>query len=199
MKNIYILLFVTVLLMGCDSSKKVSKEEYSALNEALSQILQPYGMTFTKPGELEEIAKEHNINLNSTMSEKQGDLIRKSIAERRGGYEFSISDTLFDVASTDIRYDFYLKIDTIELERKEFPSALIKQYKLVIPENYKIITKKEDRKGKFVGSIKLGRVLFDKSEKKAIVGYIKNDSIDGKNNNLQFVRLRKLRGEWVAK
>lgn len=197
MKNYFILIFLLIIVTGCNPGKNISKEEYAVLNRAVNHILQPYGMTITTSAELDHIAKNNNVDL-SNIPHKDAETMSKSINESKG-YEFMISDTLFDVSATSGKYEWHEKIDSIKPVMEKIPSAVMTPGNIKFIDGYTRITKKSEQKGEFIGKIKVGRVIFDESGKKALVDYTKCNNIDGTDCNYHIIRLRKIDDEWIVR
>lgn len=196
MKKISILAVLFTFLTSSGQGKSITEDEYEVLNKAIDHAIQPLGFVLTSSEELDEIALRYNINL-SNLSEKDNKVINKVLAEKRR-YEFALSDTLLEVSTHNKKYSRAIERDSIKPMAEKLPLTIMDNNMLKLPEGYKRISKKSDQNpnGQFIGSIKIERVIFDQSAKKAIVRYTKCENLDDTLCDSYIVRLKKMKNEW---
>lgn len=196
MKKIYTISTLFLLLISCNNDG-ISKDEYALLNESISEILKPYGMTHLSQDEMNEIAANNGIDLNQTMSEKDAKIIEDAIAMRRK-FEFAISDSIESSSASSNVYRSLLELDSIVPEKENLKATTLDLTKIRFPENYEKVEKPSEN-GEFLGKITLSRPIIDKSGEKAIIYYQKCKNITGNDCIPRFIRFRKIHNEWVKR
>lgn len=195
MRKIYFLLIISILT-SCNSGEKISSEEYLVINKAIGHILQPYGTTSTNTEELNEIAREYNIDV-TRISQEDAKKINEVISMRRG-YEFALEDTLSEADSKSGKFMYEMKFDSIIPSKEKLPKTVMDSSMLRFPENYtrvKTINNPEN----FLGKIKLERVIFDKSNEKAMVFFTKCKKMENKECIFGTISLIKTHNEWFIR
>lgn len=196
MKKIYILSILFLLLISCNSGEKISSDEYLVINKAIGHILQPYGTTFTDTEELNEIAREYNIDI-TRISQEDSKKINEIISSRRG-YEFAVVDTLAETDAKSGKYTFDLKIDSLIPSVEKLPKAVMNSEMLRFPENYTRV-KTVNNPENFLGKIKLERVIFNDAKNKAMIFYTKCKKMNNKECSFNTISLIKEHNEWYIR
>lgn len=166
------------------------------INKAIGHILQPYGTTSTDTEELNEIAREYNIDV-TRISQEDAKKINEVISMRRG-YEFAVVDTLAETDTKSRKYTYDLKIDSLIPSVEKLPKAVMNSEMLLFPENYsrvKTINKAEN----FLGKIKLERVIFNDAKDKAMIFYAKCKKMNNKECSFNIIILGKKHNEWYIR
>ncbi|KQR95428.1 hypothetical protein ASG01_06175 [Chryseobacterium sp. Leaf180] len=191
MKNFYLILII-ILVYSC-SSKNVSSDEYEIINEAIAEIVQPYGMTSMSQEELTEIASANGISLSGSMSQKNVKIIQDAVAERRK-FEFAVDDSIRQSYAEKVQS--VLDLDSIKPKNNELPSALLDLSKIKSPEHYQRVDKPSGN-GEYIGKIILNRPLIDKSGEKAFIMYCKSKSGKEQECYPRILTFKKRHNEWI--
>ena len=191
MKNLY---FILIVIFTCScSSKNVSSDEYEIINEAIAEIVQPYGMTSMSQEELTEIASANGISLSGSMSRKNAKIIEDAVAERRK-FEFVINDSIRQSHAKNVQS--VLDIDSIKPKNEDLPAALLDMNKIKSPEHYQRVDKPSGN-GEYLGKIILNRPLIDKSGEKAFIMYCKSKSGKEEECYPRILTFKKRHNEWI--
>jgi hypothetical protein len=171
----------------------VSSDEYEIINEAIAEIVQPYGMTSMSQEELTEIASANGISLSGSMSQKNVKIIQDAVAERRK-FEFAVDDSIRPSYAEKVQS--VLDLDSIKPKNDELPSALLDLSKIKSPEHYQRVDKPSGN-GEYIGKIILNRPLIDKSGEKAFIMYCKSKSGKEQECYPRILTFKKRHNEWI--
>ncbi len=198
MKKLFILVVLLSFLTGYGQGKNITEAEYEVLNKAIDFAIQPLGFILPSSKELNEVNQRYHTDL-SNLSEKDKKIINKALAEKRK-YEFALSDTLLEVSTREKKYSQIIERNSIKPVAEKLPSAVMNNNMLKLPEGYRRISKKSDQNpgGQFIGNIQIERVIFDQSEKKAMVSYMKCENFEKTHCDSLTVRLGKMKNEWYV-
>lgn len=166
-KSLKVLLILS-LIIGCNTEKKLDKEELEIVSKYINEKLFTDGISPMIINEQLERYPKDSINLSYLEVDS---IVRKEVSERK--FYITVSDTLFFTEENSEQYKgMATAFVFFPLERKNKYSRKINLRNLKIRSNLILVpSDKGINDNQYLGSFKISRIIFDSSKTRAFIYY----------------------------